>query len=902
MLCFASRPLTVPELIDGIATELDGPARFNRKRRLQDATDIREICLSLVEIDSDAHIGGNAFGLHGNEKSYNDVSHGRDYSGDGDFDDGEGDYSNSKRRDDDSPDKKSISNIHHEEESKLSIQHTQIARIAHFSVQEYLESERIRYQKASMFSLKKATAHAEIAQVCLVYLLYSGLASTKLSEVVLIEYPLAHYAAMYWYDHYTATPNHAARLDYLILELFKAPKDSFENWIRLHDLDRIDTFQIHTMNRRPNVNFELRVDEIPSPLYYASFLGLDNVLLQLIGLEKDNHRSKTPESTPELAVSRLINARCRYRTNALQGASHSGFEKVVQILLDHQADVNNRAARQASALQMASYYGHEKVVRLLIANDAYVNAQGGHYGNALQAASCNGHIEVVQLLLDHGADVHALGGFHDTALAGAARNGHESVVLLLLKNNADVNAQGGAALQAASGNREEQIVRLLLANNANVNARGPYGTALTDAVWRENEKMVQLLLEHGADVNARGTSRNAPFKTALEKASRQGNKNLVQLLLEREAYFGSALQEASSTGYEEIVQLLLGKGANIDAQDDKKFSALDRASFSGQKNVMRLLLEKNAHVGDALVKASYEGQEGAVQLLMEGGADIDALDYGNSTALEAALSQRHKGLARLLLEKGACVRKALSLASHQGYENMVKLMLDRGADINAQGPKGTALEAASYRGHIKLVQLLLNRGARTNPRRTKYTSKTILETTIESHWCKERVVQLLLEKGAPVGESLHLAAAQGKEDIVRLLLDHGANIDARWCQGTALEVAVTSHQLSEKVVKLLLDRGAHVGKALHQSAHLSRTKIARLLLRHGVDVDTQTSEGTVLEVAARQGKRKLVPLLLRKGARVGNALQIARDHGKQRVVQLLLEHGAEVDVNGPTLQ
>jgi hypothetical protein len=67
--------------------------------------------------------------------------------------------------------------------------------VAHFSVQEYLESER----------MNSVTAHAEILQICLLYLLEPALASTSQPTTVRRPYPLADFAANYWYRHYAAT-------------------------------------------------------------------------------------------------------------------------------------------------------------------------------------------------------------------------------------------------------------------------------------------------------------------------------------------------------------------------------------------------------------------------------------------------------------------------------------------------------------------------------------------------------------------------------------------------------------------------------------------------------------------------------------------------------------------------
>lgn len=68
-------------------------------------------------------------------------------------------------------------------------------RIAHFSVQEYLESERIRDQKAARFALTSPTAYAEITQICLGYLLEPDLLLSTLHQNVLKKYSLTHFAA-----------------------------------------------------------------------------------------------------------------------------------------------------------------------------------------------------------------------------------------------------------------------------------------------------------------------------------------------------------------------------------------------------------------------------------------------------------------------------------------------------------------------------------------------------------------------------------------------------------------------------------------------------------------------------------------------------------------------------------
>ena len=269
-----------------MAVETKDPPGLNFKRRLQDFEDLCAICPALINIDLCA--------THLTEPNY----------------------------------KKRL---------------TSTVRIAHFSVQEYLESERIQDQKAAIFSLSGSTAHGEIAQICLVYLLEHGLSSSELDKKVLEEYPLAHFAAVHWIHHYRNAMKHIVRLDEFILRLFQH-HDSFVNWIKLHDVDEY----------RSSIEFSRGFHTIAAPVYYASLLGLDHVLNQLTTTHAENITTPTSSLMCTSNITRLVNA---------GGGTHG------------------------NALNAASYWGHEKVVQLLLDNGAEVNAQGGFFGNALQAAA-----------------------------------------------------------------------------------------------------------------------------------------------------------------------------------------------------------------------------------------------------------------------------------------------------------------------------------------------------------------------------------------------------------------------------------------------------------------------------------------------------------------------------------
>ncbi|RYN98011.1 hypothetical protein AA0120_g2336 [Alternaria tenuissima] len=240
----------------------------------------------------------------------------------------------------------------------------------------------------------------------------------------------------------------------------------------------------------------------------------------------------------------------------------------------------------------------------------------------------------------------------------------------------------------------------------------------------------------------------------------------------------NALQAISVKGHEAIVKLLLDKGADANAQGGRFGNALCEASARGYEAVVKLLLDKGAnanaqggHFSNALYAALVEGHEAV------GG------HFGN--ALQAASACGHEAVVKLLLDKGANANaqgahfsNALYEASVEGYEAVVKLLLDKGADANAQGGRfGNALYAALVEGHEAVVKLLLDKGANANA------------------------------QGAHFGNVLYAASARGYEAVVKLLLDKGANANAQGghFSNALYEALVEGH---EAVVKLLLDKGA----------------------------------------------------------------------------------------------
>jgi hypothetical protein len=258
------------------------------------------------------------------------------------------------------------------------------ARLAHFSVKEYLESERILGTKANQFHLESAVGHQIVAQSCLTYLRYYTASKEKTSTEQDLEiFPMLKYAAESWFYHSSLQHCIGGSREASLLQF----EDARNDWLLVHDPEDFWS--------TPFVRSE-RMSPC-SAIYYASFLGLLVVVKSLIGGGSD------------------VNAQGGQYDNALQAASAGGYTEIVQLLLDNGAKVNAQGGEYGNALQAASIQGHTEIVQLLLDKGAEVNAQGGECGNALYAASIEGHTEIVRLLLDKGAEVNAQGGEYGNA-------------------------------------------------------------------------------------------------------------------------------------------------------------------------------------------------------------------------------------------------------------------------------------------------------------------------------------------------------------------------------------------------------------------------------------------------------------------------------------------------------
>ncbi|KAF2022276.1 hypothetical protein BU24DRAFT_405156 [Aaosphaeria arxii CBS 175.79] len=267
-----------------------------------------------------------------------------------------------------------------------------------------------------------------------------------------------------------------------------------------------------------------------------------------------------------------------------------------------------------------------------------------------------------------------------------------------------------------------------------------YGSPLFAAAATSSEKAVVAFLE-AIEVP------QADSNPVAAEGEQQSTRKSGQRTARRDFKYSKAkdyLLNAAELGHDGILALLIRLGRfRLDSKDSRDRTVLWWASKNGCETSVRLLLtadpamvhSKSKDGKTPLSVAIEQGHQEVIEVLLEGNSDIDAsARHGN--ALYTASASGSKEIAILLLDKGANVNaqgghygNALQAALAKGYIAM--LLLDKGADVNAQGGfYGNALQAALAKGYNDIVMLLRDKGAL---RAASAGSHTDIETLLREH-------------------------------------------------------------------------------------------------------------------------------------------------------------------------
>jgi ankyrin repeat protein len=376
---------------------------------------------------------------------------------------------------------------------------------------------------------------------------------------------------------------------------------------------------------------------------------------------------------------------------ALARACENASAPMVQVLLKGGANPNLAQKSGLTPLMIASETGSAAVVEALIAKGADANARTPSTGTTpLMWAVSGRHHEIARRLIAAGADVHVSSDKGFTPLLWAARGGDIEAAKILLAAGARVNdpgSEGTQALPLAIVYGRDQFALFLLEQGADPNGTLNGVSALHAAAGTVNPWLGNWFRTHGGGMRGgpRGVSadRRLPLVKALLARGANPNARIgtsaVVLAYLATPRRGAFAQNAVGTG------------------DVGGATPLWVAGFS---------LNGGGSFGDNY-KAQIDSSPEIVQALLAGGADHRITSNDGTTPLMAAA-----GLGPRSYQPGKPRGERLA-----GAEAAVRILVEAGADVNAINEADfTALHAATYRGWNEVVEYLVEHGANINAR------------------------------------------------------------------------------------------------------------------------------------------------------------------------------------------
>jgi ankyrin repeat protein len=360
---------------------------------------------------------------------------------------------------------------------------SKVVHFSHFSVKEYLTSDRLRTSEMGNirdYHIPLDAAHTVLARACLTVLLQLD---ENVDKKRLKTFHLAFYASQHWVDH-AKYEDVASQFRDAIEELFNPSNPYLAAWTWIHDVDSGQVREtIDDLEERPK-------QPEGTALYYAVLCGFSWLANYLIVTHGEN-----------------VNSECGNNGTPLHVASYKGQLDAARLLLALGADLNTTTKTKRTPLCSAYAGKHLDVMRLLLEHGADVDVYYDHAGLLSHEASWHGRADVVQLLLQHNANVNARNDENETPLHHASIKGQARVAQLLLEHGALVNAQCNGhktPLYRASEEGNLEVAQVLLGHGADLHIRGNYSkeedsTPFQVATWKGHVKIAELLLEHGAE-------------------------------------------------------------------------------------------------------------------------------------------------------------------------------------------------------------------------------------------------------------------------------------------------------------------------------------------------------------------------------------------------------------------
>ena len=485
-------------------------------------------------------------------------------------------------------------------------------------------------------------------------------------------------------------------------------------------------------------------------------------------------------------------------------------------------------------LLAAIEYGHLNIVEYLLSKGADPNKTEPKLQTALQEAIVQKNLEIIKVLVQNNADVNSY-HLETTPLLLAIEQNSFDIVQFLVENGADINAHDNmnfTGIMYACINKNVQIAEYLLSKNCRVDQKNKSGeTVLLIACKSEFFNLVKPLVERVCNVNEPDLSKITPLYYAILGKSLE----TVKFLIEQgekidEIGFGviRPIQCAIQMECMDILDYLVQKGSNVNCIPEEPLPPLSYCGMLPDETGIKF-----------------------AQYLIKHGADIKQKD---KEPLFFAILKKKINLIKFMVNEGADLQKRddrspLFLAARKDYLDAIKVFLENGADINLVDVNNQNI----------LYHCLWSKG-----------------TKVLEYLCSQGIdVNQKFEKGLT---PLHIAAYNGSVDAIKILLEHGAQLEIQSDSGdTPLNYGFYGFH-SINALRYLIEHGADVNSKtydntyiLHKAVIIDSEEIIKLLIDHGAKTDClNKSQMTPLQRAIRCKKYNSFKALIKYGGDIQN--------------------------------